>query len=174
MLEIEGKLVWISTLGGPLILMQQDALNDWKGDLGYKEPPDSEFISDYDRACAVKEYVEILQVGDSVALVLGDLPSHTTYVQINPKIFLLIRWIGAENEDHVLGALRDFDLEQSWIDTGIVISFGSGDLILFDSVYAGNEMTEFLKIKTEPGDFRVSTLSYHPDETLDLFIIRLG
>lgn len=172
--EIDGRTRWISSLGGPLILMDQSASANWGGD----RKKDTSFSqvglkTDYDRVCEVVDYVERIAVDGNQALVLGDLPSDTTWIRTNSKELVLVRWIWAEHEDHVLNTLTDFQDDQPWVDTGIVIFFASGELILFDSVYAGNEMTDFLKIRTESGNFRVSTLSYQPTEQLNLFMIRL-
>ena len=66
--------------GGPLLVLPGEALAYWEG----AEPPsggrvvtantrwdDQEIATDYDRACDVGEYSELLQVGPSWGVVLG-------------------------------------------------------------------------------------------------------
>lgn len=170
MLKIEDGLRWISSLGGPLILMERAALPSWSGDLASETHPWMDRVSDYDRAGEIEDYVGILNVDHHKALVLS-MPDQTSYVSVNPRAFLLIRWIGADSEEMVLNTLRELDLDQPWIDTNAQIHFESGELALFDSVYAGSEITDSLNIRTDPGDYNISILSYRPTAQIDLLLI---
>ncbi len=169
--KIHDNLKWISSLGGPLILMDQSTLANWYGDRA-QEIWSSDSISDYDRAGAVEDYVETLTVREGItALVLGDLPSHTTHVPVDAETCLLVRWVWAENEEQVRTTLQKFNIKLPWNDTGIKISFDSGSLVLFDSVYAGNEIVDSLNFNIEAGNYTVATYSHQPIDQVNLFLI---
>ena len=46
---------WVSSEGGPLILIGKSDLSNWEGIDGF----------DYDRACPVEDYVGVIEVGNS-------------------------------------------------------------------------------------------------------------
>lgn len=165
---------WISSLGGPFILMDRLTVHVWKGDSNHSNAANSGFVSDYERACQIQDFIGTLFVGADQALILGDLPSNTTHVPIDSLSFLLIRWIWADSEDQITNALREFKVEQSWRDTGIHVLFRSGQLVLFDSVYGGNEMKDYLNIEVDAGNYHVSTLSYQPNDLINLFIVKIA
>lgn len=77
------SLVWVESMGGPLIVVPVSALAAWRGCTetgviaGDATAPD-----DYDRACAVDDPVGVIAVGDSgtQALVLADEPATSCYL----------------------------------------------------------------------------------------------
>ncbi len=170
MLRIENNLKWVSSGGGPLILMPQSLLQYWNG-IYALEPPHQNLATDYDRACGVEEYVGIVNVADGEGLVLGDLPSPTSCIPIDSKTFIITRLVWIDEKRQVENILREVSLEQHWIDTNIRISFNSGNLVLFDSASLGHKLNDFLNIEVNSGDYKISTFSYEPDEELNLFLI---
>lgn len=154
-------------------MMEQVVLHSWSGDLASNSHPWMNMMSDYERAGEIEDYVGILNVGEQRSLVLS-MPDQTSYILLNPREFLLVRWIGADSEEEVLNTLKEFDLKQSWIDTNLQIHFESGELVLFDSVYAGSEVTDSLNINTDPGDYSISVLSYRPTDQIDLLLILIA
>lgn len=67
---------WIASEGGPLILMEERLLPLWTGCFS---ADDSEFKSDYERACAVDGYAGVTSVSNGSALVLGDEPCQAAF-----------------------------------------------------------------------------------------------
>ena len=61
------KLTWYESAGGPLLVLPRAALADWQGTDG----------DDYERACAVQGYADIVRIEGREALVLGDEPFPT-------------------------------------------------------------------------------------------------
>ena len=169
-MKIENNLKWISSKGGPLILMPQPLLQYWNGIyvLNTYRP---NFATDYDRACNIEEYVGVINIADEKGLVLGDLPSHTSYVSVDPETVILVRWVWADDEEQVERILREMSLDQHWIDTNIRILFDSGNLVLFDSAQRGNTIDDFLNIDVNSGNYKISTFSYQPNKELNLFLI---
>ena len=89
---------WVTSLGGPLILIPQSACHLWNG-----APPDypDDEEGDYGRACAVDDYIGLIDVGHAQALVLGDYPAQTTFL---PDHGILLRKIAGNDDDEVLEA----------------------------------------------------------------------
>ena len=173
MLNISDELGWVSSLGGPLIVMDRSLMSNWSGDVGPGNHRFQESVSDYDRACEVEGYVGTVEIDGGKALVLNDLPSQTTAFSVDSKRVLLARWIWAENEDYAKDALRRFDLEQLWNDTGLYIRFETGELVLFDSVIKGSELVASIRLVVESGSFGISYFAYQPDDQTRLFMIKL-
>jgi hypothetical protein len=170
---ISEKLKWITSMGGPLIFIERDAVGDWRGNDAPNNSMSKSSVTDYERACAVDDYIDKIAVGNTEALVLGDLPASTCYTPINAQTFRLVRWISAESELDVIAGLLKVSGESPWVDSGLVIRFQSHDLVLFDSVYPGEEITDSIDIQVEQGTYGISTLSFNPNEELNLFLIEL-
>jgi Immunity protein 21 len=120
------EITWVTSLGGPLILVPQSACPLWGG--APPNYPDEE--GDYGRACAVDGYIGLIDVGHAKALVLGDYPARTTFL---PDYSILLREIAGANDEEVitaaLGTLPTIDWE-SQLTWHI-----SEPLILFDSAW---------------------------------------
>jgi Immunity protein 21 len=164
------NLQWVSSLGGPLILMEECLLPFWLGDDSSKKFMN--LPSDYERACEVIDYLQIISIGDKSGLILGDLPSDTSYFPSDSKNeFLLVRWIGADSGEQIENVLNAFSVEQEWEDSGVTISFESRNLVLFDSVFSGQNLFDSLVIEIEVGAYNISTLSYKPNDSIEIFLI---
>lgn len=83
--------VWITSTGGPLILIPESACDQWGGALDDY----SDRTGAYGRACAVNDCVGLIDVGPAKALVLGDHPADTTFV---PERGSLLRVIASDDD----------------------------------------------------------------------------
>ena len=167
MKNIDQQLNWIDSGGGPLILLEQTALKDWQGSSLEQEP------DDYDRACAVKDYIGLIKVGDREAIVLGDEPMTTAWFpSANQPGGIIVCWGCADSEADVIQALSAIP-EEVWSDTGLSFQVGKTPLVLFDSAYPGENMEESLRINLEEGQYAISTAEYEPNEETSLILHRL-
>ena len=101
-------------MGGPLVLLEQHRLQRWRG-------ADTDH---YDRACAVREWVGAIPLGDGAALVLGDEPAMTTAV-VRADGIVLVRWHAANDGSSVelaISALADAAAIEAE-DTGITLGW---------------------------------------------------
>ncbi|MEV6752895.1 Imm21 family immunity protein [Streptomyces sp. NPDC051214] len=135
------ELHWVESMGGPLIVVPVSALSLWHGCTEAGEVlGDPGIADDYDRACAVDGYAEVLPVGGdgASALVLGDEPAMTCYL---PERNAFVRWFGADSEAGLLSAARQVmeDPGTEWEDCGVWET--SGPAVLMDSAVAGEELT---------------------------------
>ncbi|MFJ8164186.1 Imm21 family immunity protein [Streptomyces sp. NPDC096136] len=134
-------LTWVESMGGPLIVVPVSALHEWGGCtedgviVGGTDEPD-----DYDRACAVEEYAEVISLGDArtaSALVLGDEPATTCY---RPEQRIFLRWLAADSDAELLAAAEALlsDPATPWEDCGVWET--DGPAVLMDSAEAGKDL----------------------------------
>lgn len=140
---------WVTSLGGPLILVPQSAGHHWGG--APPTYPDNE--GDYGRACEVDGYVGLIGVGAAQALVLGDMPARTTFL---PRNNILIREIAGDEADADLPALVTRILPDVTWQPGPVWTV-TEPVILFDSVHSWEDMIteEHLIIDLPKGDYLI-------------------
>jgi len=162
------RLHWIESTGGPLLLLEGGLLDHWHGAFG-----NGGGMTDYDRACEVADYVEILEVGKGYGLVLGEEPFATTWWPSDQgaKGFL-VRWVCAEDEAQICAALNSFSLDSNWQSTDVNFEIHHGQLILFDSSCIGTAIDAFLTIEIPRGSYVVETLHYTPSDELSLILHR--
>ena len=93
---------WIEAMGGPLILLEDEKLSNWGG---IDHSCDANFTSDYDHACSLDDYVNLISFDNFQVLVLGDEPDQTTFLQLSNKEGLVVRWRWAQDESEVKNCL---------------------------------------------------------------------
>ncbi|MGW6026189.1 Imm21 family immunity protein [Streptomyces sp. NPDC055099] len=170
---------WVDSTGGPLIAVPVPALSAWHGCaetgqiLGGPGGTD-----DYDRACAVDDYAEVIPVGSdgARALVLGDEPAMTCYL---PEHKAFVRWLGADSEAGLLAAAEQVlaDPGAEWEDCGVWET--SGPAVLMDSAIAGAELIspkpelpDHAPVDTPAGRWEVQAAHVMTEET-SVGVVRL-
>jgi len=162
---------WIESDGGPLILMEKSLSNLWGG---HSLTGRVLRITDYDRACQIEDYLGLLDVGDSKALVLNDEPLSTAYWKINSENVIFVRWVYAKEESDISDFLTQAPPIDSWIDTGIKIVFSTEDLVLFDSAYRTNEVEDVLFFQLSKGEYTAKNLLFKPNNEVSLILHSLS
>ena len=162
------ETAWVTSLGGPLILVPQSACPLWGG-----APPNYRGEEgDYGRACAIDGYIGLIDVGHAKALVLGDYPARTTFL---PGHRILLREIAGDNDEEViaaaLGALPAVDWESplTWEITEPLILFDSA----FDYPYVVAAAEEQLRIDLAPGRYTAEAAYLEIPHTAYLILVRL-
>ena len=159
---------WVTSLGGPLILIPQSACHLWNG--APPDYPDEE--GDYGRACAVDDYIGLIDVGHTQALVLGDYPARTTFL---PDHGILLRKIAGNDDDEVLEAALKllptitWESRLSWEITEPLILFDS----VYDYPYVVTDGQEQLRIDLAPGRYTAEAAYLEIPDTAYLILIRL-
>lgn len=158
------ELVWVTSMGGPLIVVPQHSVNAWGGCtddgsvLGEADGRD-----DYDRACEVEDWAGVITVGagPATALVLADEPAKTCFL---PEKLLFVRWLAADSEAELLATAEVIlaDPETPWEDSGPWVT--DGPAILMDSAEAGTDLgveypgggqPDEVHVQLPPGRWRV-------------------
>ncbi len=133
-------LVWVESMGGPLVVIPVSALGAWRGCTGSgMGAGGATDVDDYDRACAVDDLAGAIALGESgvQALVLGDEPATTCYL---PEHRAFLRWLAADSAD-VLKAAAEVvlaDPATRWEECGAWVTDGSA--VLMDTAEAGAEL----------------------------------
>jgi hypothetical protein len=187
----EKSLKWVVSGGGPLLLLEKSLIIEWKGvELtdeddnndslhagAYTEGADE--LDDYERACKVNGYIGIISVGLGVGLVLGDAPLPTTWQPYqNGDGGLIIRWEYASDESSVIRSLSQLS-NGSFVAEGFNFEVFSGNLLLFDTAYSGEDLDclekeDILEVQLSKGIYNVETASYKPDVETSLILHRLS
>ncbi|MFD8012662.1 Imm21 family immunity protein [Streptomyces sp. NPDC058955] len=130
------ELVWVPSMGGPLIVVPESAVNAWEGcTAGGSINGDG--WDDYDRACEVEDRVGVIAVGAGTALVLSDEPATTCFL---PERLLFVRWLAADTEDELFEAAEAvlLDPDAVWEDGGVWVT--DGPALLMDAADAGADL----------------------------------
>lgn len=160
--------VWLETAGGPLILLEEDLVPDWRG---YLPIPDST-VTDYDRACEVSDYLGTVEVGSRSGVVFGDQPYSATWWHSRKlDSDLIVRWVCAENDASVVQALTDLS-NRDWERTDVEFEVTRGRLLLFDSAAPGDHIDAFILIELPKGRYVAETLQYDPNKDTSLLLHR--
>jgi hypothetical protein len=164
---MENQLTWISSEGGPLILLSTELVEYWGGSL---TPP---VETDYDRACAIENYLGLISVGPGYGLVLGDEPMQTSWLPLpRERGGILIRWQWASDASAVVRALRQLS-EELWQADNISFFKNQKPLLLFDAAYHGSDIASSLAIELDAGQYRIESANYQPDKETSLVLHRL-
>jgi immunity protein 21 of polymorphic toxin system len=167
------ELTWVSSAGGPLILLPESLLPHWSGSFRASEEG-SQSQTDYDRACKVQGYLGVINVNAGQGLVLGDEPMQTSWLPLSEQLGgILIRWQWAPDEKHVNEAMTDLSRIARQPPS---LTFGVSDkvLLLFDAACSGNDPGDALRIDLLPGQYSIESTHYEPDEETSLILHRLS
>jgi len=154
---------WISSAGGPLILVPGNAVRSWQGINGSSFPS---VASDYERACSVREYVEVMPLSGEDTIIFGEEPLQTTWLPRHENFGgVFIRWICAENEEAIIDSLDNLKLNAQE-NTGLNFTVRSDvPMRLFDAAFSGSAALasdEGLVIQIAPGAYKLTTIECSP------------
>jgi len=173
---------WIESAGGPLLLLFEESLDNWGGVIDLISGPAADIryspggkSTDYDRACSVKWYIGLIDIGKEYGVVLGGEPLQTTWLPYQAASGgMVVRWVFGESESEFL----------NWIDTipeamfraDRTFNVNGPKLLLFDSAVAGRNVKkmpqEYLSIELEPGIYEIKTAIYQPDARNSMVVHR--
>lgn len=173
--QLEDSLHWIASAGGPLILLSGEHLSDWSG-IGLDDQLDFDILptaqeTDYDRACAVEGYLELLRVGAGQGLILGDEPMSTAWWQLSATEGILIRWVYGDDEANPVQLLMPIEAH-IWTSSGLVFIVGQHPPFLFDSAEPGEEASERLTIALDEGKYAIDTEIARPNDRTEMVLHR--
>ncbi|MER7211996.1 Imm21 family immunity protein [Streptosporangium sp. NPDC000239] len=164
----DGDLLWVTTLGGPHIVIPESVCRYWNG-VPEDYPNDDDDEGDYGRAGEVDGYIGLIDVGPDKALVLGDYPAGTTFL---PGHNIFVRWIAADSDADILQAATNMVGSAQW-EEELVWDIRE-PVILFDSVHGYDYIRseEHLRVDLPPGRYTVRA-AYAQTEAADMVIVQL-
>jgi hypothetical protein len=175
---MENHLKWISSDGGPLILLEESLLSNWGGCFARKtgDLDDGEaYRTDYERASAIEDYVGVISVGSGYGLVLGDEPMQTSWLPLKKeKVGMLVRWQWASDEGAVIRSLTDLQQEEElWHPRNFSFLVENGPLLLFDAASPGTDIPTSLAVELEAGEYSIDCAVFQPNKETSLIVHRL-
>ncbi|MFF0064109.1 Imm21 family immunity protein [Streptomyces sp. NPDC005279] len=143
-----GALKWVESEGGPLIVLEREAMNSWNGYRG----------SDYENACEVEDYVGLVEFGErsspSLALAINDDPLPASFLK---EFSAMVQWMAASSEERLVAAVRDgIGLIDDWAEGACMRIIKS--VVVFDAALPGDATDgDLLVLDLEPGAYRIKT-----------------
>ena len=164
---------WIRTGGGPLLCIERDVAHLWMGVRGSSGARGGlESVTDYDRACQVRDYLGTVVVGPRKALVLGDMPLQTMVWRPEHGIPSLVRVFYADPDADVLAILGsgpdlDFSDPIETIDFKVELE----SFLIFDSARCGSEVgNRHLDLDLPRGHYSILTKQFEPDDRTSVLV----
>lgn len=156
-------LDWLSTDGGPTVVLQAATAGEWGGaEIGDDDTGDFDSWGDYGLACGVDDYHGIVDFGarehPRQALVLGGEPLAAAYLAAHRCI---ARWSYADSEAQML-AMIDAQLAAAQWESPLDWDVPPGGLAMIDAAYlfaeyepGGIAERAPVRIDLPPGRYRV-------------------
>lgn len=161
---------WIESGGGPLLFAPQRALVDWHGN---RQQKDQVGVTDYARACAVKDEVGVVSIGASQALVLGDEPDRTSLIVYSTSDLMICRWRWAESEASLMESLDTAGVRRLPFTQKGHFEAISDQYHLFDSAYSGDEVPRSLIAKLDARSYLFDSIDFRPNKNIYALIHRI-
>jgi hypothetical protein len=147
---------WLETEGSPFIIIEEINLKEWDA------------INNYEKICAVKNYIEKMNIKNKDILVFGDEPFPLKLIK-NGNEIIIIRWVYAPDKSIVDKIITLLDYKILPIIDTVSIKWNTDKLILFDGIKNDNETKkEYIKIHTKNKNWNINTMEY---KTGDIFLI---
>lgn len=175
MIYDRGQLRWIESGGGPLLLLPAERLTAWTGHtLKPEMNGQSSNESDYERACAVEDYIGVVAVAGTESIVLGDEPMATAWVPVSATEGIITRWVCGEDQARACEYLGHIE-EGIWRSTGVSLVVEGGPLYLFDAAWPGSDVTvfEYLTLSLDAGNYSFDTGTLYIGGMVELILHRL-
>jgi hypothetical protein len=169
-------LKWVTSEGGPFVLMNIPTANSWLGVYGLSstEWGDKNYVNDYDRACSIENYVGLITSDSNPIMVIGDLPYDLSWFPDGDDRGLIVKWIGADSDEDVKEAISHLNHDKfEYFPWEFIIT--DSDLVLFESSKKIDEVLDNrLNIKLLPGTYKVAFQNIEPNDFVSLHIIKLN
>jgi hypothetical protein len=164
----------IRTNGGPLVCIRFDLAAQWGGIRRISKIADSDLQSDYEVACAVTNYLQVIDFMRSDALVFGDMPLDTGLWidESNSKlIFYRIIFADSVRDAREFASHETYIAEYPMIEEAQFLASKSRYAV-FDSAMAGDEYKNCINFDVSPGEYRIGTYHVNQLDRMNLVIHR--
>jgi hypothetical protein len=135
---------WIKSGGGPLVCVERELAHLWRGTLvsGGEDAP-ALAVSDYERACQVRDYLGVANLNHGSALILGDMPLATSvWIDSSGRVGI-VRLFYLDRDADVSSILGKID-DSLFNDPDETLNFevASNQMMIFDSAASGADKAE--------------------------------
>jgi hypothetical protein len=158
---------WVNSAGGVLICAEPDIGANWMGISGLSAGSKG---SDYERANATEEYIELMPCGQGAVLVLGDEPLQSAFFRLQEGALAIARWVAlspGQDAEKVLCHGSDI------VDLADPVGFRAHGtkLSLFDSALRP-DMSTCVQSDIRPGHYEVTSEALKMDGCICFIIHR--
>ena len=160
---------WINSNGGPLIFSSRKYARDWKGTTGSSLNINK---TDYERACATFDYIEIIPSGEHELVVLGDEPMQSTLFS-NEKFNFIARWEYCKSHEMAIDALKNLPKYLDSVAEDKFIKLPEDELIIFDSALSFDEIEGDDYPSMARGVYKITTEIYKLEKEFSFVVHRL-
>lgn len=160
--------------GGPLVCVELEVANRWRGVTGSAVSlgSDPTCPNDYERACAIRDCLGKVSIGDRDALVLGDMPIETFIWEPSNEFPRIVRvYCGDPGVDvtKLLEPAAECPLDDP--DEVLLVEFKSSPIVVFDSAYPGADAAvDRLSFEMPVGKYLAMTKQLEPNERTSVLI----
>ena len=176
---------WLSSLGGPLVLLPESVAKLWRGVDGCEGQFDlANGKSDYDRACETSGYLGVIPVGGHDAVVFAE-PMATTWIPaVGVTCGMFVQWVYAEDQAAVAALLKRGVPNALFVGTALDFCASDSRFLLIDAGIPGKEANvgavmadvtvgEALAIELSPAKYLIETATFNPDNRTCIVVHRL-
>jgi hypothetical protein len=182
---------WVGTLGGPLIVVPAGIAHRWRGatfstglallDPRTRQRENFPQIDDYTRACAIEGFLGTVKIGRGKGLVLTGERAPATFILKNEGSIIVRVAYSDLSDDHIVNLVESAPAA-IWESTAFQIQVSRGGLLIFDSVFAGDDLpakpgeganVPWIKLRLLPGGYQIDTAIYEPTSETQLILHRL-
>ncbi|MCO5978619.1 Imm21 family immunity protein [Ideonella oryzae] len=160
--------------GGPLVCVEMEVVNRWRGLAGNSVSGDIEpdFPNDYKRACAVSDYLGKVSVGDRDALVLGDMPLETLIWTPLGELPRIVRvYYGDPGVDVASLLEKTIKSTPDDPDEMLPVEFKSSLILVFDAACLGSDASiDRLSFEVPVGRYIAMTKHFQPDNRTSVLV----
>ena len=177
---------WISSTGGPSIIISNKSKENWSGVATYKSIKEGEFIEaedfldpsqcHYGRACTIEDYLGIIDFSEGEkVIVIGDEPSSIT-ILMDADTLYIIKWYSGESKESFEQYINLKNFEQVKWNLELNVELNLRDYVLMDASAVGLDLEgeEMIHFHMKKGNYLVYTGVYDPDEKTRMILHKLA
>ncbi len=161
---------WISTNGGPLLIISSSLVPLWRGN---ETTRDHNLKTDYDRACQVSGYIGTVDVAHGQAVVCGEQPFMSTWWHESASEGMIVRWVCADGEDDITSLLSNKDVID-WEDDFTIFNNFSDSIHIMDSSRSGFDTEDKLVVLLNRGIYKIETCLLNLNPRLEFILHRFS
>jgi hypothetical protein len=165
------KIKWISSFGGPFVLLSRSTASLWRGTEGRITHGTEDGSTDYEAACSISGYAGLIHGNSQDIVVLNDGPEDIAWFAQGSNRGVFAKWLGADSDEQVWDALDSLDV-RTFEELPILVRVVEPNLVAFDSALLFSEATSnHLELHLDTGNYRISVLNYSPNDRLSLNLV---
>ena len=154
---------YVSSLGGPRVLLPTEDISRWIQAMGPSPSPDDGL---YGLACSVTDYCGVIDPWGKKILIFGDDPSDMYWLP-SPDGGLFFRWIGADSLQQLTDFAKDIARLGNWTES-VLWEADSEKYTAMDTCSFHGDDAPTIQLNLVPGRYRVDSLYAEDDDVMSI------